>query len=86
MDGLGKVEASRITEDGDLLVEGAGHRLLFGRLDGPDIALFGAWEVAMLDGQPIPGAERIVLYGNDRQLWWEPACAGQRAEIALDFF
>ena len=85
IDALGAVEASRITQNGALVVEGTGHQLLFDRLDGPDIALRGRWEVATLDGEAVPGSERIVLYGNDTQLWWEPACAGQRAEIDLDF-
>ena len=85
VDAMTGIEQSRLLGNGDLVVSGGGHRLGFVRLSAPDIALYGRWRVEMLDGETLAPHDRVILYGNDTQLWWEPICAGQQAEIALTF-
>ena len=38
--------------------------------------LAGEWRVAGLDGKEIEGAVGIALRADEREIWWEPRCAG----------
>lgn len=42
----------------------------------PVTTLSGEWRVAGLDGKEIEGSVGIALRGDEREIWWEPRCAG----------
>ena len=83
-DAFAAVETSALQQNGDLLVTGSGHRLEFERLSQPDVNLRGMWRVAAIGGAALSPDTRLILGGNETQLFWEPACAGQRMEYSLD--
>jgi hypothetical protein len=39
-------------------------------------SLAGAWRVAGIDGAGLDEPVGLALTGDERQLWWEPRCAG----------
>lgn len=43
---------------------------------GQVASLAGAWRVAGIDGRSFDEPTGLSLTGDDRQLWWEPRCAG----------
>jgi hypothetical protein len=38
--------------------------------------LAGEWRVAGIDGKEIDGSVGIALRADEREIWWEPRCAG----------
>lgn len=46
--------------------------------------LAGEWRVAGLDGQPIDKHYAIALSADSERIWWEPTCAGQGRDYAID--
>lgn len=49
----------------------------------PVDSLAGEWRVAGIDGQSLDEPYGIALRGNDRELWWEPRCAGMARRYRL---
>lgn len=79
---FGNVERISHAPDGTLYVEGGGHRL---ELERTELAadgligirnLAGKWRVAAIDGADSGGGYTLALNGSERELWWEPRCAG----------
>ena len=40
------------------------------------ITLAGEWRVAGINGKEIEGSVGIALRADEREIWWEPRCAG----------
>lgn len=47
-------------------------------------SLAGAWRVAGIDGAPFDEPVGLALTGDERQLWWEPRCAGAARAYRID--
>lgn len=47
-------------------------------------SLAGDWRVAGIDGQSFDEPIGLALTGSDRQLWWEPRCAGVARTYRID--
>jgi hypothetical protein len=75
--------------DGTLVVEGRGHRLEMRRTELASDGLMGIrnlageWRVAGIDGGELSEGYHLALKGNERELWWEPRCAGMARSYRL---
>ncbi|WP_332659896.1 hypothetical protein [Brevundimonas sp.] len=47
-------------------------------------SLAGAWRVAGIDGREFDEPVGLSLTGDERQLWWEPRCAGLARAYRID--
>ncbi|MGX7951512.1 hypothetical protein ACWPM1_02995 [Tsuneonella sp. HG249] len=47
-------------------------------------SLAGAWRVAGIDGKDFNEPYGLALGGSDRELWWEPRCAGVARSYTID--
>ena len=47
-------------------------------------SLSGAWRIAGIDGAPLDEPVGLALTGDERQLWWEPRCAGAARAYRID--
>jgi hypothetical protein len=45
--------------------------------------LAGEWRVAAIDGREFNESYGLALSGSDRELWWEPRCAGMARSYRL---
>ncbi|MFA7586753.1 MAG: hypothetical protein WCY11_11260, partial [Novosphingobium sp.] len=46
--------------------------------------LAGEWRVAGIDGKPFNETYGLALSANDREVWWEPRCAGMARGYAIE--
>lgn len=46
--------------------------------------LEGYWRVAGIDGQALDEPVGIALTASDRQIWWEPRCAGMARNYRIE--
>lgn len=47
-------------------------------------SLAGAWRIAGIDGAALDEPVGLALTGDERQLWWEPRCAGAARAYRID--
>lgn len=47
-------------------------------------SLAGAWRVAGIDGAALDAPIGLALTGDERQVWWEPRCAGAARTYRID--
>ncbi|MXO75261.1 hypothetical protein GRI40_08540 [Altererythrobacter aerius] len=98
-DAFTNLETLEPAGDARLVVVGGGHRLeLREAAEAPRPAaaetgtlaltpvttLAGEWRVAGIDGKPLDAPQGIALSGSDRELWWEPRCAGFVRSYRID--
>jgi hypothetical protein len=50
----------------------------------PVQSLAGSWRVAGIDGTALDEPVGLALTGDERQLWWEPRCAGAARAYRID--
>ncbi len=46
--------------------------------------LAGEWRVAGIDGQPLDQPVGLAISASDREIWWEPRCAGFARSYTID--
>ncbi|HZV84304.1 MAG TPA: hypothetical protein VFF48_04880 [Brevundimonas sp.] len=47
-------------------------------------SLAGSWRIAGIDGAPLDEPVGLALTGDERQLWWEPRCAGAARDYSIE--
>lgn len=50
----------------------------------PIATLAGEWRVAGIDGEPLDESYGLALIADEKEIWWEPRCAGMIRGYTID--